>query len=62
MENVYSAKNEGVILDDGNFDSRRTSLHPCLTLRGRMVSVSIFSSEKTQLQIRKKWENFQISS
>ena len=31
-ENVCSAKNEGVILDDGNFDSRRPSLHPCLTL------------------------------
>ena len=60
MKYVCSAKNEGVILDDGNFDSRRTSQHPCLTLWGRMVFVSTFSSEKTQLQMRKKWEYFQI--
>ena len=62
MKYVCSAKNEGVILDDGNFDSRRTSLHPCCTLWGRMVFVSIFSSEKTQLQMRKNWEFFQICS
>ena len=51
-------KNEGVILDDRNFDRTNTSLHPCLTLSRRMVFVSIFSSEKNELQNRKKIRKF----
>ena len=49
-------KPEGVILHDGNFDSTKSSLHTCLTLWGRMVFVSISSSEKNQLQFGKKWK------
>ena len=57
MKKLYFwQKPEGVILHDGNFDSRKSSLHTCHTLFGRMVFVSIFSSEKNQLQIGKKWK------
>ena len=54
-------KPKGVILHDGNFDSTKSSLHTCLTLGRRMAFVSIFSSEKNQLQIGKNGklsENF----
>ena len=51
-------KREGVILHDGNFDTTKNSLHTCLTLWGRMLFVSFFSSEKTQLQFGKKWKKF----
>ena len=46
-------KPDGVILHDRNFDSTKSSIQTCLTLRGRMDFVSIFSSEKNQLQIGK---------
>ena len=42
--------------DDENFDSTRTSLHLCITLWGRMVFVSTFTSEKNQLEFGKKWK------
>ena len=51
-------KPESVILHDGNFDSTISSLHTCVVLLGRMVSVSISSSEKNQLQSGKKMEKF----
>ena len=51
-------KPQGVILHDGNFDSTKSSLYSCFTLGRRMVFVSIFSSEKIQLQIEKNMENF----
>ena len=47
-------KNEGVILEDGNFVGPKSSLHLCPTLSRRMVLVSVFSSAKNQLQIEKK--------
>ena len=59
-ENCNFRKNVGVILDDGNFDSTRTSLHLCITLWGRMVFVSTFTSEKNQLQFGKKWKFFEF--
>ena len=49
----FSQKREGVILHDGNFDSTKRSLHPCLTLSGRLVFVSILTSEKKSATI---WE------
>ena len=52
-------KSEGVILQDGNFNNIKTSPHPCLTLSGRMVFVSSFSSEKKELQVGKKIEKSQ---
>ena len=50
-------KPEGVILHVGNFDSTKSNVHTCVTLWGRMVFVSIFSSEKNQLQIGKNGKN-----
>ena len=54
----FCQKPEGIIPHDGNFDSTKSSLHTCLTLWGRMVFVSTFSSWKSQLQIEKNWKKF----
>ena len=51
-------KPEGVILHVGNFDSTKSNLHTYVTLWGRMLFVSFFSSEKTQLQFGRKWKKF----
>ena len=50
-------KNEGVILDDGNFDGTKSSQHPCLTLRGRMVSYLISVLRKISYKLE-KMENY----
>ena len=49
------------MFDDGNFVGAKTSLHPCRTLRVKMVSVSVFSFEKYELQIGKTSGIFLIS-
>ena len=60
QKNVFFwQKSEGVILQDGNFNNIKSSPHPCLTFSGRMVFVSIFSSEKKELQVGKKIEKIQ---
>ena len=46
----FSQKPEGVLLHDGNFDSAKSTLHPCLTLLGRFVFVSSCNSGNNQLQ------------
>ena len=75
MKEIFSEKNEkmdfwqkpeGVILHDGNFGSTKSSLHTCLTLFGRMVFVSIFSSELQKSatnwkKMEKNSENFFIT-
>ena len=48
-------KNEGVILDDGNFVGPKSSLYLCCSSRKRTVSVSFISFEKYELRMRKKF-------
>ena len=52
----FLQKNECVILDAGKFDCKN-SLYPCPTSKGRMVFLSVFKSEKNDLQIEKKSDN-----
>ena len=46
-------RNEGVILDDGNFVDPKSSLYLCCSSRKRTVSVSFISFEKYELRMRK---------
>ena len=50
---VFWQKNEGVILDDGNFFDPKSSLYLCCSSRKRTVSVSFISFEKYELRMRK---------
>ena len=49
------AKNEGVILDDGNFVGPKSSIHLCCSSQKRTVSVSFISFEKYELRMRKNF-------
>ena len=51
---LFWQKNEGVIHDDGNFVSPKSSLYQCCSSRKRTVSVSFISFEKYELRMRKK--------
>ena len=51
---VFWQKNEGVILDDGNFDCSKRSLYLRCSSRKRTVFVSFTSFEKYELRMRKK--------
>ena len=51
---LFWLKNEGVIHDDGNFVSPKSSLYQCCSSRKRTVSVSFISFEKYELRMRKK--------
>ena len=46
-------KNEGVILEDGNFVGSKSSVHPCCFSRKGMDSVSVISFEKFELEMEK---------
>ena len=52
-------KNEGVILDYGNFVGQKRSLHPRCFLE-RVVSAFFIGAEKYELQMRKKFRHFFI--
>ena len=53
--NYFWQKNEGVILDDGTFVDRISSLCLCCFSRKRTVSVSFISFEKYELRMRKNF-------
>ena len=54
-------KNEGVILDDGNFVGPKSSLYQCCSSRKRTVSVSSISFEKYELRMRKNFSKTFLS-
>ena len=47
MEKIFLQKNEGVILDNVNFDGTTTSLPPCFTFEEKLFSYpfSVFRNE-----------------
>ena len=55
-------KNEGVILDDGNFVGPKSSLYLCCFSRKRTISVSFISFEKYELGMRKIFSEKLLSS
>ena len=55
---VFWQKNEGIILDDGNFVGPKSSLYLCCSSRKRTVSVSFISFEKYELGKRNIFEKF----
>ena len=55
-------KNEGVILDDGNFVGPKSSLYLCCFSRKRTISVSFISFEKYELGMRKYFSEKFLSS
>ena len=62
-ENLYFwQKPEGVILHDGNFEGTKRSLHFAALCEGEWFSYlfSVFSSEKTQLEVGKNGNQFII--